>query len=65
MTRKERLLRELCIEIVAGRIGSKRFNELLLETGIQLDEQEWDAANRLLGRSSPLMKLIDDPPSTC
>ena len=45
------LLKELCLEIATGDVGSERFTRLLLETGIILDEKEWDAANRVLTRS--------------
>lgn len=65
MTREERLLRDLCIEIAHERIGGSRFNELLIETGIYLDEWEWDAANRLLGRASRMMESVEDPPLPC
>ena len=55
MQREERILRDLCIEIAKGEIGSSRFNELLLETGIYLDEVEWETANRLLSQSDRIM----------
>lgn len=65
MTQVERLLRDLCIEIAKGQIGGSRFNNLLLETGIQLDENEWETANRLLGRSAQLMQWVEEPLPTC
>ena len=51
MERSEVLLRELCLEIASGDVGGERFTRLLLETGIALNEAEWDAANRVLSRS--------------
>ena len=57
MQREERLLRDLCIEIARGEIGGGRFNSLLIEAGIYLDEYEWEIANRLLGQSDRLLSL--------
>jgi hypothetical protein len=57
MRREERILRDLCIEIAKGEIGGDRFNQLLLETGIYLDEYEWEAANRLLGKSDQILQF--------
>ena len=51
MQKEEKLLRELCVEIAKGEIGGIRFNRLLLESGIYLDEDEWHEANRLLSKS--------------
>lgn len=65
MTRQERLLRDLCVEIALGRIGGNRFNDLLIESGIYLDEAEWETANRLLGRSSQLMNWVEEPFPAC
>lgn len=59
MQREERVLRDLCIEIANGDIGGRRFSELLLEAGILLDEDEWKAANRLLGKSDELRHLSE------
>ena len=65
MTREERLLRDLCIEIACDRIGGQRFNALLIESGIYLDEMEWDTANRILGRAAPLTDWVEDPRPPC
>ena len=54
MDRQERVLRDLCIEIAKGKIRGDRFNELLLATGIFLDEHEWETANRLLAKSDQI-----------
>lgn len=58
-TVKERALMDLCLEIARGNIGGERFNQLLLDTGIMLDEHEWDAANRLIGRSEVVHHLSE------
>jgi len=50
----------LCIEIAKGDIGGERFNQLLLETGVYLDDVEWEYANRLLGKSDQLRTLAYD-----
>ncbi|MBI2981867.1 MAG: hypothetical protein HYY44_06205 [Deltaproteobacteria bacterium] len=65
MTLQEKLLRRLCVEIALNQIGGKRFNELLIETGIFLDEKEWDVANRILGQSAQLMNWVEHPFPTC
>jgi len=57
---EERALRALCIEIAKGDIGGERFNQLLIEAGVHLDDVEWDFANRLLGRSDRLLALTCD-----
>ena len=49
------LLKKLCIEIATGDVGSELFTQLLLETGIRLDDREWDAANRVLVHSECMM----------
>lgn len=54
MQRQEKVLRELCVEIAKGDIGGDRFTSLLLEIGVYLDDVEWEAANRLIGRSEQL-----------
>ena len=59
MQREERVLRDLCIEIAKGEIGGWRFNELLIQTGIYLDELEWEVANRLLGQSDRILSLAE------
>lgn len=60
-----RALRELCIEIARGNVGGARFNELLIQSGIVLDELEWDQANRLLGKSEEMLSLVDPSPPLC
>ena len=60
MQREERVLRDLCIAIAKGDIGGNRFNELLLETGVYLDDVEWEFANRLLGKSDQVMALAPE-----
>jgi len=48
MAYKDVYLRELCLELVQGNVGGERFNDLLVKTGIFLDESEWMMTNRLL-----------------
>lgn len=60
MRKEEQALRALCIEIAKGDIGGDRFNQLLIEAGVYLDEVEWECANRLLGRSDQLRTLATD-----
>lgn len=60
MERRERVFRDLCIEIAKGQIGGERFNALLLQTGICLDDREWDTANKLLGRSEHIKILSQE-----
>ena len=62
---RSRALLDLCVEIARGNIGGERFNQLLLETGICLDEMEWEQANRLLGKSDQMLSMIDNTPPLC
>ena len=62
-TTKERALMDLCLEIARGNIGGERFNQLLIATGILLDEHEWDAANRLIGHSEVINHLSELSPA--
>lgn len=57
MQREERILRDLCIAIAKGEIGGYRFNTLLIETGVFLDEVEWEFANKLLGKSDQMSSM--------
>lgn len=63
MQKEERILRDLCIAIAKGDIGGDRFNELLLETGVILDEMEWECANKLLGKSDHFTTFADSIPA--
>ncbi|MBI1908582.1 MAG: hypothetical protein HYS22_00195 [Deltaproteobacteria bacterium] len=51
---KNPLLHQLCIELALGNVGGKRFNDLLIQTGILLDEYEWEAANKILEKSEEM-----------
>lgn len=51
MEKQEKALRELCIQIARGDIMSHQFNNLLLESGVFLDDEEWQATNKLLSKS--------------
>lgn len=63
MQKEERVLRDLCIAIAKGDIGGSRFNELLIETGVYLDEVEWECANRLLGKSDHFTSFAESVPA--
>ncbi len=63
MQKEERILRDLCIAIAKGEIGGNRFNELLIETGVYLDEMEWEFANKLLGRSDHFTSFAESVPA--
>ena len=59
-SKNERVLMDLCIEIAKGDIGGDRFNPLLREAGVYLDDVEWEFANRLLGRSDQIQTMATD-----
>ena len=65
MKTRERLFRELCLEIARGEIGGDRFNKLLIQTGVTLEEKEWDTANRIIGRSLQLLNWVEEPLPLC
>jgi hypothetical protein len=50
---------QLCIEIAEGNISSSRFSELLIQTGVTLDESEWATANQILGRSEVMQSIYN------
>ena len=60
MQTQERALRDLLIQIARGEIGGDRFNNLLLQTGVFLDDLEWEFANRLLEKSDQVMTLATE-----
>ncbi len=45
-----KLLRELCLEVANGDIGSENFNRLWIEAGIPLEGQEFEVANLILAK---------------
>ena len=51
-------LRELCREVVYGNVGGERFNDLLIKTGVFLDDHEWTVTNHLLERSEQVDHLM-------
>lgn len=57
MNYKEFYFRELCREVARDQVVGEKFNDLLVKTGIYLDEQEWAGANRLLEASEQLDHL--------
>lgn len=56
---KGQILKELCREIAGGDVSSLRFNSLLLEAGMTLGDDEWDTANRLLGKSEEMLSCYE------
>jgi len=43
-------LKALCIEVLDGDVDGDEFATLLMETGVDLDDFEWNVASRLLER---------------
>ena len=44
----EKVLKDLCVEIASGDIGTERFNRLWIESGIPLEGFEFEIANLIL-----------------
>lgn len=57
MPYRDLYLRELCLEVARGNVGGQRFNDLLIKTGIILDDHEWVITNRLLEESEQIDHL--------
>lgn len=55
---QNRALMDLCIAIAKDDICSHHFNHLLLESGVMIDDKEWEAANKLLSLSDQIVTLI-------
>ncbi len=47
----EKVLKELCVEIASGDIGTDRFNRLWIESGIPLEGFEFEVANLILAKA--------------
>lgn len=45
------ILKELCIELLQEGLSSPRFTELWLESGIVLEDDTFEIANFILGKS--------------
>ena len=45
---RETILLELCLEVAKGDLASPRFHELWMESGINLEGDEFEIANRIL-----------------
>lgn len=58
---KETCFMALCIEVANGQVFGNKFTRLLLETGVYLDEVEWDTAGRLLGKSDQILSTLETP----
>lgn len=46
---ENKALCELCLGLARGDLSHERFGELLLETGVALDDREWETASRMIG----------------
>ncbi|QQR80311.1 MAG: hypothetical protein IPJ69_13535 [Deltaproteobacteria bacterium] len=55
---QEKALIDLCIAIAQNDICSHRFNHLLIESGVYIDDKEWEAANKLLSLSDRIVSQI-------
>ena len=53
----ERYLRELCLEIAYGNVAGEKFNDLLVKTGVMLDDREWAITTRLLEKTEQIDHL--------
>ena len=51
-------LKMLCEAILKGSIENENFNNLLVSTGVKLDDKEWDIANKLLEKSDEMSHAI-------
>jgi hypothetical protein len=51
---REGLLMELCLEVAKGDLASERFRDLWIESGINLDGEEFEIANRILVRAQEM-----------
>ena len=47
-----KVLCELCKELLTGDIGSEKFNSLWIESGIPLKEDIFDVANQILSNAA-------------
>ncbi|MCC6273073.1 MAG: hypothetical protein IT572_06365 [Deltaproteobacteria bacterium] len=47
----DKVLKELCVEIASGDIGTERFNRLWIESGIPLEGSEFEVANIILTKA--------------
>ncbi len=56
----EKVLKELCVEIASGDIGTERFNRLWIESGIPLEGFEFEVANLILAKATD--SLWEDGP---
>lgn len=51
-------LRRLCMEVLNDNVLSQQFNELLIETGVCLESDEWNVANRMLGLADEILLAV-------
>lgn len=53
-------LLRLCLEVIKDNIQSQEFNELLLETGISLDNPEWEITNKMLSMAEDVLMTLGE-----
>lgn len=51
-------LKKLCEAILNDSIGNENFGNLVIESGIKLDDTEWDIANELLKKSDEMNHAV-------
>lgn len=51
------ILKEMCLSVVNGDVNGEKFTSLLMESGLNLEEVEWQVATRLLGESDRIHYL--------
>jgi hypothetical protein len=47
----DKVLKELCVEVASGDIGTERFNQLWIQSGIPLEGLEFEVANLILAKA--------------
>ncbi|MBI2336884.1 MAG: hypothetical protein HYU97_09020 [Deltaproteobacteria bacterium] len=48
------ILKELCVEVLSGDIGTERFNRLWVQSGIPLEGEIFDIANNILNHAAEI-----------
>jgi hypothetical protein len=50
-------LMAMCLEVLDGDVDSDHFADLLIETGVNIDQFQWSVANRLLEEGQMINSL--------
>lgn len=53
----EKLIK-LCDAILNDNVASESFGTLLVEAGVKLEDNEWDVANKLLGKREEITHVL-------